>query len=79
MGIKIVRANSIAVYIHPLQNEIANVLHDTEQNGWSGYISKIYFGEVPAHVGFTEAALFIESRGRREQLFASGRRTPQSR
>ncbi len=44
------------VYIHPLQQEISNVLHDTEQNGWRGYISKVYFGDIPANTAFTEAA-----------------------
>lgn len=44
------------VYVHPLQSEIANVLSDTEQNGWSGYVTKIYNGEIPARTGLAEAA-----------------------
>ena len=44
------------VYVHPLQKEIANLLNDTEQNGWRGYVSKVYFGDMPANTAFAEAA-----------------------
>ena len=43
------------VYVHPLQKEIANLLNDTEQNGWRGYVSKVYFGDMPANTAFAEA------------------------